>query len=147
MTYSSTSMQFKARLLNMLAGLPSLGMGLALLLLFLGLAAPARAQLDTGTISGVVTDPAGKVVQGAAVTANETTTGTTYSTTSNNTGNYSFPSVRTGTYEIKVSVTGFKNAVYTGVTVSVGSSSTQDIALAVGSATEVVSVTGGTVNL
>jgi hypothetical protein len=113
----------------------------------LGLVAPAWAQLDTGTISGVVTDPAGKVVTGAAITATETGTGTVYSTTSNSTGNYSFPSVRTGTYEIKVGVPGFKNAVYTGVIVSVGSSSTQDVSLAVGSATEVVSVTGGTVNL
>ena len=125
----------------------SLGTGLVLLLLFLGFTAPARAQLDTGTISGVVTDPAGKVVQGAAVTASETRTGTTYSTTSSSTGYYSFPSVRTGTYEIKVSVAGFKNTLYSGVIVSVGSSSTQDIALAVGSATEVVSVTGGTVTL
>jgi len=152
MTHGTTSMRCEARWvealrLNLGSGLARLGMSLALLLLLLGFGAPARAQLDTGSISGVVTDPAGKVVPAAAITATESKTGTAYATTSNNSGNYSFPSVRPGTYEVKVSVTGFKNAVYTGVTVAVGSSSTQDVSLAVGAATEVVSVSGGTVNL
>ena len=108
---------------------------------------PARAQLDTGSISGAVTDPLGKLVQGAHVTAREAATGTTYSTVSSSTGYYEFPSVRTGTYEVNVSVAGFKNAVYSGIAVTVGSSISQDVSLAVGSATEVVNVTGGGVTL
>jgi len=148
MIHHSTSTPFKASCLNMLeSGLPSLGVCLALIVMLLGFTASALAQLDTGALSGVVVDPEGKVVQGAAVTANETTTGTTYSTTTTNTGLYVFPSVRPGTYELKVSVTGFKNALYTGIVVAVGSSSRQDVSLAVGSATEVVSVSGGAVTL
>ena len=54
MTHSTTSMHFKAGRLNMLLGLPVLGTALALLLLLMGFATPARAQLDTGTISGVI---------------------------------------------------------------------------------------------
>jgi hypothetical protein len=115
--------------------------------MLLGFTASAIAQLDTGSISGVVTDPVGKVVQGATVEADETTTGTSYSTTTSATGYYTFPSVHPGTYELKVGAAGFKNEVYTGVAVAVGSSSTRDITLAVGSANEVVSVSAGTVTL
>ncbi|MGD0890531.1 MAG: carboxypeptidase-like regulatory domain-containing protein, partial [Terracidiphilus sp.] len=125
----------------------SLAVWIAFAALLIGAGLPARAQLDTGSISGVVTDPAGKLVAGAHVTAREAATGTEYSTVSSPAGFYQFPSIRTGTYEVKVSVAGFKNAVYSGIAVTVGSSATQDIALAVGSANEVVSVTGGTVAL
>ena len=148
MMYSSESRQCSGPRWSVLrSGLQSLGACLVVMVMILGFSAPALAQLDTGSISGTITDQAGKVVPGAPVTATEKTTGTNYSTTASGTGYYSFPSVRTGTYEVKVSVAGFKNAVYSGVTVSVGSSSTQDVSLAVGAATEVVSVTGGTVTL
>ncbi len=148
MIHGSTSLQFKRRCLNVLqSGLPSFGASLVLALMVLGFTASAFAQLDTGSISGVVNDPAGKVVQGATVAANETTTGTTYSTTTSTTGYYSFPSVRPGTYELKVSAAGFKNEVYTGVVVAVGASSTRDISLTVGSTNEVVNVTAETVSL
>jgi hypothetical protein len=130
-----------------IAAWKSLAVLIAFAALLLGAGLPARAQLDTGSIGGLVTDPAGKVVQGAKVTAREAATGTSYSTVSSSTGYYNLPSVRPGTYEVNVSVTGFKNAVYSGVSVAVGSSTTQDISLAVGAATEVVSVTGGTVSL
>ena len=148
MVYSSESRQFSGRRRdNLRSGLRSLGAWLVVWMIVLGFSAPAPAQLDTGSISGTVTDQAGKVVPGAPVTATDKATGSTYSTIASGTGFYSFPSVRTGTYEIKVSVTGFKNAVYSGVTVAVGSSSAQDVVLAVGSASEVVSVIGGQVTL
>jgi hypothetical protein len=124
---------------------PTLWLAFAILLFCAAL--PVWAQLDTGAISGVVTDPAGKVVPGAAVSALEAATGTAYSTVSSGTGYYTFPSVRPGKYQVKVSSSGFKTAVYSGVVVAVGSSSTQDIALAVGAASESVSVTAGTVSL
>src|ERR1700685_4380534 len=98
MIHSSAFLQFKRRWQNLLQlRLPSPGACLALVAIVLGLTASAMAQLDTGSISGVVTDPAGKIVQGAAVTANETTTGTTYSTVTSTTGYYTFPSGDPGT--------------------------------------------------
>jgi len=148
MISNSTPMHVKATCFKVLrAGQRPLGVWLALLVMLLGFAPLAKAQLDTGSISGVVTDPAGKVVTGAAVTASEAATGTTYSTVSSTTGYYIFPSVHPGIYQVKVSVSGFKNAVYSDIAVAVGSSSAQDISLAVGSTTETVSVTGGTVTL
>ena len=119
----------------------------ALLAVLLLCGAAAFAQLDTGSISGVVTDPAGRIVQGAAITATSAATGTTYSTVSSNTGYYVMPSVRTGTYVVKITSTGFKTAVYNNVTVSIGASTSRDVTLAVGAVDENVTVTAGTVSL
>jgi Carboxypeptidase regulatory-like domain len=148
MVHSSTNRGRIRRCVDALrSGLPSLAACLALKVMVLGFAVPALAQLDTGSISGVVTDPAAKVVPGARVTAKEKATGTTYSTVTNSTGHYTLPSVRPGTYRLNVTADGFKNAVFTDILIAVGSSSTQDAPLAVGSSTEVVSVTGGTATL
>ena len=119
----------------------------ALVLLLAGLAIPAAAQLDTGSISGVVTDPAGSVVRGATITARGTDTGTTYSTVSSSAGYYVFPSVRTGTYEVRVSAGGFKTEVFSGVVVSVGGHTARDAVLAVGSTSESVEVSAAGASL
>jgi Carboxypeptidase regulatory-like domain len=117
-----------------------------LIVLLVG-ALPAIAQLDTGSIRGTITDPSGGVVKGAQVTATEAATGTTYSTMSSSTGYYVFPSVRTGTYEVKVSVEGFKTGVVNGVVVAIGASTGRDIALSIGSTTELVTVNAGAASL
>jgi hypothetical protein len=119
------------------------GAWLALLVMFLGLGAPARAQLDNGAISGTVFDPAGKVVPGAQVVIRGELTGTTYSTASSSTGSYTFPSVHPGKYDLSVSAPGFKTSVNHGVVVAVGVSTALDIRLAVGSNQETISVTAG----
>jgi len=124
-------------------GTAPFGVWLALLFMFLGFSASAAAQLDTGAISGTVLDPANKVVQGAQVSIRGTETGTAYSTVSSSTGYYVFPSVRTGNYDITVAANGFKTAIHKGVVVAVGATSSQDIALAVGSTNEMVTVSAG----
>ncbi|MFZ0815920.1 MAG: carboxypeptidase-like regulatory domain-containing protein, partial [Candidatus Sulfotelmatobacter sp.] len=108
---------------------------------------PALAQLDTGSISGTITDASGGAVKDVSITAKETSTGTTYKTVSSATGYYVFPSVRTGTYEVRAELSGFKTAVYSGVVVTVASHVGRDIALAVGAVTETVSVTADTLTL
>src|ERR1700733_6154288 len=108
---------------------------------------PALAQLDTGSISGTVTDPSGSAVKDVAITAKETSTDTTYKTVSSATGYYVFPSVRSGSYEVRAEISGFKTEVYSGVVVTVASHVGRDIALAVGAATETVSVTADTLTL
>ena len=115
--------------------------------ILIGLTAPAIAQLDTGSITGVVVDPAGKVIAGASITALETATGTTYSTVTSSAGYYVFPSLHTGSYRLSVSSAGFKTGVYEGVSVAIGVQTARDVTLAVGSATETVNVSGGAVAL
>lgn len=107
----------------------------------------ALAQLDTGSISGTITDPSGAVVHGAKIDITEANTNTAYSTVSSNAGYYVFPSVRTGIYQIKVSAAGFKTEMLTGVIVAVGASSARDFHLTVGSASESIGVTAGTESL
>ena len=121
----------------------SLALWLGFILILLGAGLPALAQLDTGAIAGTVLDPTGKVVADAKVDIRETATGTAYSTVSSSTGYYVFSSVRPGSYNVTVTATGFKTAIHRGVVVSVGIHTAQDITLALGSATETVSVTAG----
>ncbi len=109
---------------------------------------PARAQLDTGSISGTVSDPSGGAVKDVKITAKETSTGTTYKTISSGTGYYVFPSVRSGSYEMTAEPSaGFKTAIYSGVVVTVASHVGQDITLTVGAASETVTVTAETLGL
>jgi hypothetical protein len=125
------------------SGIAPIGVWLALLVMLLGFTPFAVAQLDTGAIAGTILDPAGKAVADAKVDIRETATGTAYSTVSSSTGYYVFPSVRTGKYDVTTTAPGFKVSVHRGVVVSVGEHSAQDITLAVGEATETVSVAAG----
>lgn len=120
---------------------------LAILAMVLAYGTPAFAQLDTGSISGVISDPAGKVVPGANITATDNATGTKYSTVSSSAGYFVFPSVHTGNFELSVSSAGFKTAVFNGIIVAVGVTTSRDVTLNVGSASENVTVTAGTVSL
>ena len=101
---------------------------------------PAVAQLDTGSISGTITDPSGSMVANAQITATEIATGTTYTTKSSTVGYYVFPSVRTGVYKLTISSSGFKTTVSSGITVTIGAAAAYNIALQVGTATETVAI-------
>ena len=99
------------------------------------------AQSDRGTITGTISDPAGAVVANAAIEAKNTGTGIVTTVASSATGNYTIPSLPSGTYEIKVSVPGFKNAVRQGLQVQNAQTIRIDIGLEVGNAAESVTVT------
>lgn len=63
--------------------------------------------VTTSAISGKVTDTEDEYLIGATVIAVHTSTGTTYGTTTDVNGNYRIANMRVGTYNIKVSYTGF----------------------------------------
>src|SRR4051812_7067851 len=69
-----------------------------------------------GTITGVISDPTGAVVPNAPVEAKNTATGVALPVATSATGNYTL-SVPAGTYEITVTLPGFKKFVQTGITV------------------------------
>jgi outer membrane receptor protein involved in Fe transport len=74
----------------------------------LAFAPAARAQqLAAATLRGVVTDPQGAVVSGAAVRATNAATGAARETTTNEEGAYALPNLPPGEYEVRVSATGF----------------------------------------
>jgi hypothetical protein len=68
----------------------------------------ALAQVNSGAVSGVVTDPSGAVIPGATVTITQTTTNLTTVLTTNDRGFYSAPSLRPGSYEVTVRLDGFR---------------------------------------
>ncbi len=85
-----------------------------------------RAQVDTGSITGVITDPSGAIVGGAKVTLTNEGTGTTLSTTTGSNGVFDFSPVRIGNYKLEVVSSGFKTAIRTHVVVEVSARVAQD---------------------
>jgi outer membrane receptor protein involved in Fe transport len=103
-------------------------------------AAPASAQVLYGSIVGTVQDSSGAMVPSASVVFTDAATGQNRSTTSNEAGLYSFTNVLAGTYQLKVTATGFKPFVQTNVAVTVNNVARIDVRLEVGAATEQVTV-------
>ena len=84
---------------------------LGILFLFLGtfVAAPAGfAQIgNSANVTGTVTDPSGAVVAGATVTIHNPVSQYERSTTTDSSGNFSFPNVPFNPYHLSVTATGF----------------------------------------
>src|SRR5258706_10537828 len=82
----------------------------------LSCATPAAAQLASQTaLVGTVTDSGNLVVPGAQVVAVNVNTRDTYETTTNTDGYYNIQFVRTGTYEVTVTLAGFQTFKASGV--------------------------------
>src|SRR5690242_16726082 len=88
----------------------------ALLLTFF--ATPSFSQ-TFGEITGRVMDSSGAAAPDAAVSATNVSTNGVRSTVSNQTGDYSFPSLPPGIYNVKVERQGFKTAESSNVNVQV----------------------------
>jgi hypothetical protein len=116
---------------------------LRILALFL-LASAAFGQSDRATITGSVADPAGAVVANAPIAARNTETGAIYQGATSATGNYTLSQLPAGSYELTVTVPGFKKYVRQNIVVQVAQTLRLDVALEVGSAAESVTVTAET---
>lgn len=113
---------------------------LAASLLTLGMALPLCAQITTARLSGTVFGPSGGVVPGARVTAVQTDTGYTRSTTSSGSGDYLFPSLPVGSYEVSVTLSGFSPYTQRGIVLSVGQTATVDVKLQLAAVSQQVTV-------
>ncbi len=100
------------------------------------------AQVDTGSITGTVTDASGAVVSGAKVTLTNEGTGASLTTTTTSDGVYKFSPVRVGNYKLETTSQGFQTTTQSGVKVDIGSSVALNFALKPGSQTETIEVTG-----
>jgi outer membrane receptor protein involved in Fe transport len=89
---------------------------------------PLWSQLESGELTGTVTDQSGAVVPGAAVTAKNLGTGATRTSTSANNGTYTIPSLPPSRYEVTVQKEGF-GPFTSEVQVSVGGNPTLDARL------------------
>ncbi len=95
----------------------------------------------TGTILGVVTDPTGAAVPGAAITLRNPTTGYVQHTVTDSSGSYQFLLVPVGSdYVVEAEKEGFRKVAQAGITLLVNQKFRADIALVVGAVTQTVEV-------
>jgi len=99
-----------------------------------------RAQFEYAEILGTVRDSSGGVVVGAKVTVRGLLTNVQSSTLTNDQGNFSFPNLRAGSYEVTTSVTGFRSAKSDELTLRVSDRLRVDMALEPGGTNEQVTV-------
>ncbi|MFN0101222.1 MAG: TonB-dependent receptor domain-containing protein [Bryobacteraceae bacterium] len=111
-----------------------------LLAIILIAAAAVSAQTASTQILGLVTDATGAVVPGAVITAKRTESGDTRSTTANETGNYIFPLVDSGGYEVTCKAAGFKTEVRRNVLLELNQKARIDFQMQVGQQTETIEV-------
>ena len=112
------------------------------ILCFMVLAAnPLSAQIDTGGITGTVTDSSGAIVPGATITLTNDATGVVLSTKSTSTGTYSLNAIRPGTYTLRAEAAGFQTFVDKGLEVHLQSTLTIDVPFTTGAVKQEVTVT------
>ena len=99
-------------------------------------------SLTTGALSGVVKDPSGEAIPGAAVTLTNAATGASHTTQTQINGSYLVPLLQPGSYTVTVAKAGFKTAKQSGVAIAVSTNATLNFQLTLGAATQTVEVTG-----
>jgi hypothetical protein len=108
-------------------------------LLFGFVALPGLAQ-TLGEVTGRIVDSSGAAVPEATVSVTSTATNVSRETRSNQTGDYSFPSLPPGIYNVKVEHQGFKIAASNNVQVQVQQTLRLDFTLEVGQLSQSVLV-------
>ena len=96
-------------------------------------------QAPTGNISGTVTDQSGAVIPNANVSITEKSTNTLRSQTTNAQGIFSASALPAGDYAVKAEAPNFKT-IERDATVTAGTTTTVNLSMTLGSATEVVTV-------
>jgi len=111
--------------------------------LTLALWAPAMlfGQAVYGSISGNVTDASGAAVPQAKVTITDIGKGVSYSTLTNDSGNYSQGHLIVGVYEVRIEAPGFDAYVQKNVNVEVDAVTSINAHLTIGRVGEIVNVT------
>ncbi len=101
--------------------------------------ATGQTTVETGSIQGTITDPAGAVIAGAKVTITGQATGQTLAATTSSSGTYSSGSLIPGQYRVTVQQSGFQT-LEIAVTVQVGQAANASGKLTLGTSSQVVEV-------
>ena len=88
---------------------------LALVTFMFALCGHAMAQNATSQVSGIISDASGAVVADAQVQIKNTNTNAIRTATSNDRGEYTFPSLEIGPYQLQVKKQGFSTYVQNGI--------------------------------
>jgi hypothetical protein len=126
---------------------PRAGHAAVIICLLLVSSRPVHAQLVFGSLVGNVTDPTDAAVPEAKVEATHAGFGRTWETTTNAAGAFSFTSLPTGTYKIKIVASGFRGFTQDNVVVSNNSVVRANARLELGAVSETTQVTADAVTL
>src|SRR5690349_12026481 len=110
-------------------------------LLVFAFSAVALAQsTTTGSIGGVVTNPAKEVVPGAAVTVRNIGTNREDTATTDDAGRFKVSNLQPGAYAVTVNASGFSPSTNENIVVEVGRETTLEVSLSIGQVTGTVDV-------
>ncbi|MFN0084436.1 MAG: carboxypeptidase regulatory-like domain-containing protein [Blastocatellia bacterium] len=102
----------------------------------------AIAQTTSGSITGSISDPNQAAISNAVVRIEDSSRGFSLSATTDNEGRFVFPTLRPGTYTLRVEAAGFKKLERTGIVLVANDKLTLgDIVVQVGAASETITVT------
>jgi hypothetical protein len=107
----------------------------------------AHGQIITSTILGHVNDSSGAAIPGAEVAITNQGTSITSKTATDSVGDYSLSGLEAGTYTVSVTQKGFETSQTTGVVLTNQATQRVDVALKVGSPTQMITVTGEKVSM
>ena len=104
------------------------------------LCAIGLAQLDRGTITGILTDSSGARVPGVRIAAKNTATNAIYEAATTSAGEYTVVNLPSGTYDVTFEASGLKKLVRSKVLLAVSETVRIDAVLQVGDTKETVEV-------
>ncbi len=115
---------------------------LVALLVSLLMTSAAWAQVNRGTITGIVSDQSGGVVPGVDVSVTNTETGIATHVITTSAGVYTVPLLLPSTYRLTAEKEDFKKFEQDGIVVGVGDTVRVDVSMVIGAKTESIQVTG-----
>lgn len=120
-------------------------MSAARLALALAVCCMLFGQSERGNISGIVSDPQGAAVAGAALKIVNRDTNATVNAIATGSGEYNAPNLSPGTYRLEITAPGFKRYVQENLVVAAASTLRADVQLQLGQVSETVEVTSSAV--
>jgi hypothetical protein len=115
-------------------------LALVLIIRFGALTPNLNAQVYSGTLTGIVTDPSGATVPGANVELADKDKGFTYSGVTGSDGRFSLRNLPPANYSLTVRASGLRTATRTGIVLTVGQNAEVNVPLEVNTATQTVEV-------
>lgn len=102
---------------------------------------PLSSQVNTGRVSGAITDQSGGAIAGAKITITEVATGVSRALSTDTAGQYAAPNLNPGNYSVRVEFMGFESVDRQNVQVGAGSDVRVDLTLQPGQQNQTLTVT------
>lgn len=111
------------------------------------LPAALRGQVDTGQVTGRIVDSTGSAIVGATVTLTNTASGAVLAQPTGTEGNFTFASVRVGTYTLTTEAPGFAKVTQNNISVNIQQSFVANLTLQPGTVASTIEVTAATAQM